>query len=157
LRLVGFTLGGLVAGGGCFTTVRQRRPYRDGSPRYKFVFQMTMAQRDIAVLEALRSFLGFGSIQHRRRRRAHWQPTCTLHIHSIWAHRQATIPFAETFLLPCAKRQQFQQWRDELLAYDKAHPNRYRRGPSPCSIPGCGKPVRGSMLCRSHYYRATGY
>jgi hypothetical protein len=157
VRAVGFTLGGLVAGEGSFTTVRQRRPYRDGSPRLKFVFCMTMARRDLPVLEALRSFLGYGSIQHHKRGRAHWQPTSTLRIHSIWAHRNATIPFAEEFLLPCAKRRQYAEWRDHLLAYDSAHPNRYGKGPSPCSVPGCEKPVRGRMLCRSHYYRATGY
>jgi len=89
--------------------------------------------------------------------RRHWQPTSVLRIHSIWAHRSATIPFAEAYLLPCAKRRQFQEWRDRLFAYDLAHPNRYGKGPSPCSVPGCEKPVRGRMLCRSHYYRATGY
>jgi hypothetical protein len=157
VRTVGFTLGGVVAGEGCFSTVRQRRPYRDGSPRLKFVFSMTMARRDLPLLEALRSFLGFGAIQHYRRGRRHWEPTSVLCINSIWAHRNATIPFAEAFLLPCEKRRQYEEWRDHLLAYDLAHPNRYGKGPSPCSIPGCDKPVRGRMLCRSHYYRATGY
>jgi hypothetical protein len=123
----------------------------------KFVFSMTMARRDLQLLEALRRFLGFGSIQHYRRARRHWQPTSVLRIHSIWAQRNTTIPFAEAFLLPCVKRQQFEEWRDRLLAYDLAHPNRYGKGPSPCSVPGCEKPVRGRMLCRSHYYRATGY
>jgi hypothetical protein len=118
---------------------------------------MTMARRDLPLLEAVRSFLGFGAIQHYKRRRDHWQPTSVLKIHSIWAHRRSTIPFAEAYLLPCAKRQQFENWRDRLVAYDLAHPNRYGKGPSPCSVPGCEKPVRGRMLCRSHYYRATGY
>jgi hypothetical protein len=156
-RLIGFTLAGVVAGEGCFTTVRQRRPYRDGTPRLKFVFSMTMARRDLPLLEALRAFLGYGAIQHYRRGRNHWQPTSALRINSIWAHRNATIPFAEAFLLPCEKRRQFEAWRDQLVAYDLAHPNRYGKGPSTCSMPGCEKPVRGRMLCRSHYYRATGY
>lgn len=124
----GFTLGGLVAGEGCFTTVRQRWPHRDGSPRLKFVFCMTMARRDLHLLEALRSFLGYGSIQHHKRGRAQWQPTSMLRIHSIWAHRNATIPFAEAFLLPCAKRRQYEEWRDHLIAYDLARPNRYGKG-----------------------------
>jgi hypothetical protein len=121
------------------------------------VFCMTMARRDLRLLEALRSFLGYGAIQHYKRDQEHWQPISTLRIHSIWAHRKATIPFAEAFLLPCEKRRQYEGWRDRLFAYDLAHPNRYRKGPSPCSVPGCNKPVRGRMLCRSHYYRATGY
>jgi hypothetical protein len=156
-RLIGFTLGGVVAGEGCFTTVRQRRPYRDGAPRLKFVFSVTMARRDLLLLEALRAFLGYGAIQHYRRGRNHWQPTSVLRIHSIWAQQNATIPFADAFLLPCEKRRQFERWRDQLIAYDLGHPNRYGKGPSPCSIPGCEKPVRGRMLCRRHYYRATGY
>lgn len=154
---IGFILGGVVAGEGCFTTVRQRRPYRDGTPRVKFAFSLTMARRDLPLLEALRAFLGYGAIQHYRRGRKHWQPMSALRINSIWAHRNATIPFAEAFLLPCEKRRQFEEWRDQLLAYDFAHPNRYGKGPSPCSELGCEKPVRGRGLCRSHYYRATGY
>jgi len=118
---------------------------------------MTMASRDLPILEALRSFLGFGSIQHYRRGRRHWQPISVLRINSIWAQRNATIPFAEAFLLPSEKRRQFEEWCDQLLAYDLAHPNRYGKGRSPCSVPGCEKPVRGRMLCRTHYYRATGY
>jgi hypothetical protein len=51
-----------------------------------------------------------------------------LRIHSIWAHRNATIPFAEAFLLPCAKRRQYEEWRDHLIAYDLARPNRYGKG-----------------------------
>jgi hypothetical protein len=149
VRSVGFTLGGLVAGEGSFTTVRQRRPYRDGSPRLKFVFRMTMARRDLPLLEALRSFLGYGSIPHHERGRAHWQPTSTLRIHSIWAHGKATIPFAEEFLLPCGKRRQYVEWRDRLIAYDK---KRVR----PCTVEGCDKPRRAHGLCRQHLYSRLG-
>jgi hypothetical protein len=35
-------------------------------------------------------------------------PTVSFTINSIAAHRAATIPFAEQFLLPCAKRDQFE-------------------------------------------------
>ncbi len=34
---------------------------------------------------------------------------------------------------------------------------RLGKGPSGCSEFGCDRPVRGRRLCRSHYYRATGY
>jgi hypothetical protein len=67
------------------------------------------------------------------------------------------IPFSERYLLPCAKRTQFERWRDELLAYRRDRPSRYGRGPSTCSVPGCGRPVRGQGVCRIHYYRLTGY
>jgi hypothetical protein len=69
----------------------------------------------------------------------------------------ATILFVDAHLLPCAKRRQFDQWRRDLDEYERRHPNRFGTGPSPCSVAGCDKPVRGRGLCRSHYDRATGY
>jgi len=136
---------------------RASRPFADGLPRPRFVFEMSMATRDRPVLEALRSFLGYGSIGDRPARRANWQPMSTFSIASLRAHRAATIPFAERFLLPCAKKAQFERWRDALISYEAMRPSRYGMGRSPCSAPGCDKPVRGRRLCRSHYYRATGY
>jgi len=121
------------------------------------VFQMDMASRDRALLEALRRFLGFGSIHNRRPERAHWQPTSVLTLASRKAHHGATIPFSEKYLLRSAKRDQFEAWRDALFLYERKRPTRYGRGRSPCSVPGCDRPVRGRRLCRSHYYRATGY
>jgi hypothetical protein len=116
-----------------------------------------MADRDLSVLQALREFLGVGSINVQPRRRPHWQPVAEYSVRSHRAHRTVTIPFADRFLLPGAKRRQFEAWRDALYAYEVRHPNRFGRGPSPCSIAGCDEPVRGRGLCRSHYYRATGY
>ena len=78
-------------------------------------------------------------------------------VNSVTAHRSATIPFADQFLLPSAKRAQFEQWRSALDNHDQAHPNPYGKGRSSCSEPGCDRPVRGRGLCRAHYYRATGY
>jgi len=130
---------------------------RDGSPRVRFVFQVTVASRDRAMLEALRETLGRGSLRDIAPEREHWLPRTVFTINSHRAHRASTIPFFEQHLFPCAKRTQFEQWRDALDGYERAHPNRFGRGPSPCSAPDCDKPVRGRGLCRSHYYRATGY
>ncbi len=113
-----------------------------------------MAQRDRAILEALRTFLGVGSIGDSEPRVPHWQPISRYTAASLKAHRAATIPFAERFLLPSAKRRQFEEWRDELLAYDRKRPKRVR---SICAIEGCEDFVRGQGLCRRHYYRVTGY
>jgi hypothetical protein len=44
-----------------------------------------------------------------------------------------------------------------LYSYDALRPSRHGKAPSSCSVDGCGRPVRGRGLCRSHYYRATGY
>jgi len=117
-----------------------------------------MAGRDALLLEALRRFLGCGSIYQEPSRRPHWQPTVILTIASRRAHHAATIPFAERYLMPCHKQRQFEQWRDALRSYEvETRAYRPKRGRSICRMPGCDKPVRGRMLCRSHYYRETGY
>ena len=154
---VGFTLGGLVAGEGCFCEARALPAYADGSPRKRFVFEISMADRDLSLLRSMREFLGVGSINVQEARRADWEPIASFSVRSHRAHRARTIPFAERFLLPGAKRRQFEHWRDAFYEYEAIHPNRFGLGPSPCRIDGCDKPVRGRGLCRSHYYRATGY
>jgi hypothetical protein len=150
---VGFTLGGFVAGEGCFTTKRLE-PFRDGSPRSLWLFQVAVATRDRPLLEALRVFLGAGAITDAQRRREHWQPISTFSVSSRRALREHVVPFADGYLLPSAKRTQYETWKSALLEYDVRHPPRTR---STCSMPGCSGLVRGRGLCRSHYYRATGY
>src|SRR5690349_20054436 len=149
---------GLVAGEGCFTFSRaSRAPRVDGSVRLRFVFELTMASRDRGIVEALRSQLEVGSIRVVTRSTARYLEQVRYNISSRRAHFAATIPFMEHYLLPSAKRVQYEQWRDALFEHDQLHPSKWRKGPSVCSEPGCGKPVRGRSLCRSHYYRATGY
>jgi hypothetical protein len=157
LREVGFVLGGLVAAEGSFVVSRVTTPHANGDPRVRFVFQLTMARRDRALLEALRQYLGFGSIGDRTPSNPRWQPQSTFVINSRHAHRAATIPFAERFLQSCDKRRQFELWVQAMDVYDRAHPSRYLKGPGTCAEPGCESPVRGRGLCRRHYYRATGY
>lgn len=156
-RVSGFVLGGLVAGEGSFIVTRKLPPFADGAPRLRFVVQVTMASRDRPLLEDLQAFLGYGSLYDRPPQNSRWLPTVSFTINSISAHRAVTIPFAERYLLPCAKREQFEQWHQALRAFDVAHPSRWGRGPSLCSEPDCERPVRGRGLCRAHYYRATGY
>jgi hypothetical protein len=129
-------------------------PLADGSPRARWVFQIAVATRDRHLLDALRTYLGAGSIYDQPRRKRHWQPTSTLCVASRKAHRERVIPFADQFLLPGAKRRQFETWRESLHRYEHLHPPRRR---SVCSMEGCDGLVRGRGLCRSHYYRATGY
>jgi hypothetical protein len=154
---MGYTLGGFVAGEGSFSVTRLLPPFQDGTKRQRFVFQIQVAQRDRHILQVLRDFLGFGSINDVPAVKHHWQPLSYFVINSRRAHHLATIPFALTFLLPSAKRDQFLQWKSALDRYEKDHPSRYGEGPSTCSVLGCEKPVRGRKLCRSHYYQATGY
>lgn len=151
-------LGGFVAGEGWFTVARASTRTRvDGSVRLRFTFGVTVASRDREILDAIHHSLGFGSVRHiPARRPGHLDESCLV-VSSRRAHFAATIPFMERYLLPCAKRRQFEAWRDALIEHDRAHPSRYGKGPSPCSSPDCTQPVRGRGLCRSHYYRATGY
>ncbi|HET7487610.1 MAG TPA: LAGLIDADG family homing endonuclease [Acidimicrobiales bacterium] len=150
-------MAGSVAGEGCFCMTPKKPAYADGSSRLAFRFEVKVASRDRPLPEALRDFLGYGSILAQPSRRPGWQPTSAFSVKSLRAHRAATIPFAEQYLLPCAKRRQFEAWRDAMNAHELEHPSRWGKGASPCSIPGCERPVRGRRLCRSHYYRETGY
>jgi hypothetical protein len=152
----GFTLGGLVAGEGCFGVTRSLPPFKDGATRLRFVFSITMASRDRPLLEALQSFLGYGSILDRPAQ-GQWLPASTFTINSRLAHLTSTIPFADHFLLPCEKRKQFEEWRSRFMEHEADRPTRWGRGRSLCSELGCDLPVRGRGLCRRHYYRATGY
>jgi hypothetical protein len=155
---VASTLAGVVAGEGSFVVTRNTPPlFADGTPRLRFVFAVSMAQRDARLLHALRSLLGVGSIHTRPAERAHWQPMTTYSIASRRAHHAVTIPFFDEHLLPCAKRDQFDLWCQALTSYEVLRPSRYGKGPSRCSVAGCGDAVRGRTLCRRHYYRATGY
>jgi hypothetical protein len=153
-----WALGGLVAGEGCFSITRaSTQPRRDGSMRLRFVFSVTMATRDREIVEALRNHLGVGSIEIKLPRDPRHLEQVRLTVNSRRAHFAATIPYMEQYLLPSAKRTQYERWRDALIEHELAHPSKYGKGPSPCSEPGCDKAVRGRGLCRSHYYRATGY
>jgi hypothetical protein len=121
------------------------------------VFAVETADRDRPLLERIQERLGVGSLTDRAARRAGWQPTSQLVVNSLRAHRSSVIPFMERYLLPGHKRQQFELWVGAMDAYERAHPTRWGKGPSPCRVHGCEKPVRGQGLCRSHYYRETGH
>jgi len=149
-------LGGFIAGEGCFMSCVQGTFFADGSPRQKFVFAVEVADRDRLMLVRLHAALGSGSIALKPSRQGHL-PTAAFSIRSHKAHGEKTIPFMDRYLLPSAKRGQYELWKRRLAAYEAAHPTRWGRGPSACSVEGCDRPVRGRGLCRRHYYRATGY
>lgn len=158
LRAASFTLAGFVAGEGSFVVTRALPNRADGSARSRFVLKVGVASRDRPLLLALQALLGGqGSIQDLPPAKAHWQPHSAYSINSRLRIRTVVIPFFDQFLLRSAKRDQFDRWRDEFEAYERAHPTQWGKGPSTCSEPGCDKPVRGRGLCRSHYCRATGY
>src|SRR4051812_1871739 len=107
----GAALAGLVAGEGCFT-VGILSPRVDGTPRRRFRFVVTMADRDLPVLEALRAFIGVGSVSRRPAQRSNWQPTATYTVAGRKGLREALIPFCDRYLLASHKRTQYLRWRD---------------------------------------------
>lgn len=152
----GLFFGGLIAAEGWFSVTRATPPRLDGSIPLKFVFGVTMADRDRALLTELVALIGFGSVSDAPPKRPGWQATSILRVSSRKAHVASTIPFLDGVLLPPThKRVQYEQWKSALLAYEVERPR--RTGRSMCSEDGCERPVRGRGLCRSHYYRATGY
>jgi LAGLIDADG endonuclease len=155
---LGFQLAGVVAGEGSFSSHDRGVAFvRDGSPRRRFVFAVSMAARDRPLLEQLQRTLGCGLLGDRPARKPGWLPTTEFTVSVERDLVKRVIPFMERFLFPCAKRVQFERWRDDLIAYRRDRPSQYGRGPSMCSVPGCGRTVRGRGVCRVHYYRLTGY
>lgn len=116
-----FTLGGFIAGEGCFSIVTSNRTWPDGDPVRDFVFKVSVASRDRALLESITKQLGAGSISDRPPRKTHWQPTSTFTVHSLRGHRAATIPFMDRFLIAGNKRQQCAHWKNQLLRYLEQH------------------------------------
>jgi hypothetical protein len=152
-----FHLAGYVAGEGYFAITRKKGTHKDGEPLLRFLFGVSVQRSDLPLLERLRDVLGVGSICHSRPGKEHWQPTSTYAVNSIKAHVASVIPFFDIYLLPCAKKLQFDEWRAQLFAYVEKHHVRSVYGRSICSENGCDGIVRGRGLCRRHYYAVTGY
>lgn len=97
----GHTLGGLLAGEGCFRSSERRERFPDGSARVRFDFELSMAVVDRALVDALHSMLGgAGTVRVRAPRRPGWQAEACLTVASERAHLTRTIPFADRFLGP---------------------------------------------------------
>jgi hypothetical protein len=156
LRSTAFVLAGLIAGEGCFT-IGSLPPRVDGSPRRRFRFLLTMADRDLPALVALQGLLDAGGIHHTPPKRPGWLPTATFSMSGRWSIRSSLIPFCDEYLITSHKHAQYERWREAFVAYEQRFPSNWRAGPSTCAVAGCSKPVRGQGLCRGHYYRKTGY
>lgn len=153
---LGYTLAGFIAGEGYFSVVKTQRVHRSGEPIQQFLFGVHVAEHDVSLVEGIKTALGGGSIRWTTPANDHWKPTVVYSLKSIRAHKTTTIPFMERYLLRCAKRRQFESWRDDMETYIERHNVRWA-GRSTCSEEGCDRFVRGRGLCRSHYYRETGW
>jgi hypothetical protein len=109
----------------------------DGSRRVRFVFQTTVATRDRPLLEALRVALGnLGSVTDLTLRNPRWQPLSSHRVTSRTAIRRCVLPFFDEFLLPSAKRDQFDAWRARFEQYERDHPSRWDEARPPVQNPG---------------------
>lgn len=157
-RRLGFALGGFVAGEGCFSVRTIRAPSSDEPGRKRFSLSVTVADRDAAIVDELHRYLGeAGAVYRYAARSRRWQPTVSLQVTSLRDHLAATIPFAESFLLPVGRKSdQYRAWLDQLEAYRRARTEHQASRPTTCRTLGCGRTVRARGLCRGCYWRATG-
>jgi hypothetical protein len=134
-------LGGFTAAEGCFVVSGRR-----------FAFSIGLGATDAAMCGVFREFLGCGSIFTSPRRQAHYDDECTFAIQSLTDHVEVTIPFMDEHLPPSHKREQYLEWRAQLLDYWEQRAKRVRT----CSVEGCDGPRRAHGLCRRHLYSERG-
>jgi hypothetical protein len=100
--------------------------------------------------EILRDFFEAGHITTSRRRKPHSDDEVTFAVQSLAELVEVIVPFMDEHLPASYKRQQYLEWRNELLDYVE-HRAR-RRGHPPCTIGECNHPVRAHGLCRHHLW-----
>jgi hypothetical protein len=145
-RSAAWMLGGLVAAEGCFCITRQTpRFVADGAERKRFVFTVTMARRDRALLEQLHARLGVGSLRDIAARSEMWLPTTAFTVSFGQSTPRRGHSLRRQVRAAVRERRQFEAWRDEMNAYWESLPPKHRWGDgrSTCSVPGCNQFVRG--------------
>ncbi len=99
-------IGGFVAAEGNFRSA--------GYPP-KFTFAVGLGATDLQICEDLRVFFGVGSVHWRPRRRAHYDDEVTFQVRSRRHLLDVVVPFMDDHLPPSHKRQQYLEWRHELV------------------------------------------
>lgn len=135
--------GGFIAAEGCFS--------RTGEPP-RFAFVVGLGARDAGQCERLLAFLGVGFISTSSRRKAHYDDEVAFQVRKLVDLVHVVVPFMDEHLPPSFKRQQYEQWRGDLLAHWHTSARRVRR----CTVAGCQEPRRAHGLCRRHLYRLRG-
>jgi hypothetical protein len=134
-------IGGFVAAEGTFV--------RTGAGR-KFSFGVALGALDSESCDRLHAFFGAGSIVRSVRRRDHYDDEVQFQVRSLKDLVHIVIPFMDAHLPPSYKREQYLQWKLELLHYWDKGARRVRA----CTVPGCETQRRAHGLCRHHLYRA---
>ncbi len=130
-------IGGFVAAEGTFSTT-------DGGRRYRFA--VGLGASDAATCFGLQEYFRCGGIFRYARRKPHYDDECAFAIQSLLDHVEVTIPFMDVHLPISHKREQYLEWRAQLLSYWEHGARRVRA----CIVDGCDQPRRQHGLCRHH-------
>jgi hypothetical protein len=134
-------LGGLVAAEGTFVHCCDH-----------FAFAVGLGATDATSCETLADWFGIGRLQRSPRRKPHYDDEVTFRVDRLSDLVDVIVPFMDEHLPASYKRQQFEEWRAELLDYWE-HKAKRRRS---CTVEGCGSLQRARGLCRHHYYATYG-
>lgn len=130
-------LGGFVAAEGSFIRTGNR-----------FRFAISLGATDVQMCEFAARLLAVGRVYRYPKRKPHFDDEVLFTVQSIKALVTHIVPFMNDWLPPSKKREQYLEWRRQLLDFWE-HDARRRR---PCTVDGCDRPQRGKGLCRHHYY-----
>jgi hypothetical protein len=136
-------IGGFVAAEGCFHA-RSREGW--------FGFAVALGAEDVEMVELLHAFLGCGRTTWRKRRKEHYDDEVSFVVRKMRDLVETVIPFMDEHLPPSYKREQYEVWRAQVLAYWDTGMKRRR----PCTVEGCEVLQRAKGLCRGHYYARYG-
>jgi hypothetical protein len=98
------------------------------------------------MIDLLREFFGCGFASRWTRRKPHYEDEVTFTVKKLRDLVEVLVPFMDEHLPPSYKRQQFLEWRTELLQYWTERAIRV------CSAPGCSRTRRGEGLCATHRF-----
>jgi hypothetical protein len=116
------------------------------------VFEVGLGAVDTGVCESLKELLGVGRLVFFPRRKPHYDDEVTYVVARLRDLLEVIVPFMDEHLPASYKRQQYIEWRTELLDYWEHRAKRQR----PCTKDGCGRPRRAKGLCRHHYFEVYG-
>lgn len=138
-------IGGFVAAEGCFrvTSLTTRR---------RFTFQVGLGAADASTCESMRELFGVGRLVPYARRRPHYDDEVAFVVSRLRDLVEVIVPFMDEHLPASHKREQYLEWRQELLSYWE---HQARRRPA-CRVDGCDAPTLAHGLCRPHLWTETG-
>lgn len=93
--------------------------------------------------------MGVGYIHYSPRRRPHYHDEVIFSVQSKADLLNNVLPFMDVYLPPSKKREQYLEWKRQLLFFWEHNARRRRL----CTIDGCTAPQRAKKVCRRHYFQ----